>query len=307
MSIEIALIRLLAFAELVEERLQRLGVAARRAPHDPAAGGVGDVGEGARPAPVGQLVAADLNQPGQTPLVEVVGGDALDDPPDRVPRDPQQALHLALGHLLGAKRGQVLEVAGVTSARTGPRDGRDAHAAVAAGHAPQPVVDQAAPAGEIEMAPASARAVVGRTVDLAAARADQPPARERDTDHDPLDAEDDIDNAGARERQQAVECGRGPHAALPQRSPSFEHPAACRNDGRGGPPTPAQARPKAPRENIPAPRGDSGLSRSTQTSGDPQKACPRRRRAVVVALNSGKYVILTGSPGTTETTPCCSS
>src|SRR3954454_14984663 len=72
MSIEIALIRLLAVAELVEERLQRLGVAARRAPHDPAAGVVGDVGEVARPAPVGQLVAADLNQSGQTPLVEVV-------------------------------------------------------------------------------------------------------------------------------------------------------------------------------------------------------------------------------------------
>src|SRR4051794_33567392 len=62
----------------------------------------------------------------------------------------------------------------------------------------------------------------------------------------------------------------------PQRSLSFEHPAACRNDGRAGPSTPAQARPKTPRENIPAPPGDSGLSRSTQTSGDPDKEGRRR-------------------------------
>ena len=104
----------------------------------------------------------------------------------------------------------------MASIRARPRDGLDAHAAIAALHAPQLVLDEAAPAGDIEMPPAPERAVVGRPIDLAAARADQPPARERDMDHDPLDAEDDIDDTGARERQQTVECGGGPHAVLPE-------------------------------------------------------------------------------------------
>ena len=79
------------------------------------------------------------------------GDDALDDPPDGVPGDPQQRLYLALGHLLGAERHQVLEVARVASVRARPRDGLDAHAAIAALHAPQFVLDEAAPAGDIEM------------------------------------------------------------------------------------------------------------------------------------------------------------
>ena len=143
-------------AQRLEELPQGLGVAARRAPHDPAAGVVGDVGQVALPAPVGQLIAADRNQPGQTPLVEVVGDHALDDPPDRVPGDAQQRLDLALGHLLRAERGQVLEVAGVPGVRPRPRNRLDPHAAIAALHAAQLVVDEAAPAGEIEMPPAPA-------------------------------------------------------------------------------------------------------------------------------------------------------
>ena len=97
-----------------------LCVAARRAPHDPARAVVCDVGHVALPAPVGQLVTADLNESGQA-LIEVIGHDALDDPPDGIPGDPQQRLDLALGHLLRAERHEVLEVARVAGVRSGPR------------------------------------------------------------------------------------------------------------------------------------------------------------------------------------------
>jgi hypothetical protein len=40
-----------ALAEQIEELLQRLGVAARRAPHDPARAVIGDVGQVALPTP----------------------------------------------------------------------------------------------------------------------------------------------------------------------------------------------------------------------------------------------------------------
>ena len=230
---------------------------------------VGDVGEVALPAPVRQLVAADRNQPGQPALIEVIGDDALDDPPDGVPGDPQQRLDLALGHLLGAERHQVLEVARVASVRARPRDGLDAHAAIAALHAPQLVLDEAAPAGDIEMPPAPERAVVGRPINLAAARADQPPARERDPHDDPLNAEDDIDDTGARERQQAVKCGGGPHAVLPERSLSFEHqqPAA----------TTIVRAPQRPRRSQPGHRGRKAPHPAAdQATADPLKQLETR-------------------------------
>jgi hypothetical protein len=48
--------------ELVEERLQGLGVAARRAPHDRTAAMVDDAGEVTLAAAVADLVAADRDQ-----------------------------------------------------------------------------------------------------------------------------------------------------------------------------------------------------------------------------------------------------
>src|SRR4051794_34135824 len=82
MSIETAPDRALALAQRLEELLQGLGVAARGAPHDPAAAMIGDVGQVALPATVGQLVAADRNQTGQPPLIEVIGHHPLHDPAD---------------------------------------------------------------------------------------------------------------------------------------------------------------------------------------------------------------------------------
>ncbi len=80
---------MLAVAEQVAERLQRGGVAARGAPHDRARVVVDDRGQVALAAAVADLVDADRDQPGQAALVEVVGDDALNDPPDGVSADPQ--------------------------------------------------------------------------------------------------------------------------------------------------------------------------------------------------------------------------
>ncbi len=75
-------------AELVEERLQRRGVAARR--HDRAGLMVDDGAEVALAAAVVDLVDADRDQPREPRLVAVLGDDALDDAPDGVPADQQQ-------------------------------------------------------------------------------------------------------------------------------------------------------------------------------------------------------------------------
>ncbi len=72
-------------AELGEERLQRLGVAAGSGPHDRARGVVADLGEVALPAAVGDLVHADHHQASEPVGVEVIGDDAGDDRPDGVP------------------------------------------------------------------------------------------------------------------------------------------------------------------------------------------------------------------------------
>jgi hypothetical protein len=64
---------------------------------------VGDVGQVALPASVRQLVAADRNQPGETALIEMIGDDTLDDPPDRVPGDPQQRLNLGVSRRSGGE------------------------------------------------------------------------------------------------------------------------------------------------------------------------------------------------------------
>ncbi len=139
-----------------------------------------------------------------------------------------------------------------------------------AAHAAQLVLDVAALGGEIKVAPAPEGAVRHASADVPAARARRPAAPECDTDSDAIGAEEHVGDAGALQRQQAVECGRDPHGFLP-RSLSFEHPAACRNDGRAGRSTPVQAPTTSPTEKDPAPTRSSARARSTQTTGDPKK------------------------------------
>ena len=267
--------RLGVLAELVEERLQRRGVAARTGPHDRARAVVADLSEVALPATVADLVNADHHQALQALDIEAVSDDPLDDLTDGVPANPQQRGDRGLGHLLGHEGDQVLKVAGVPRPGPCPRNRLHADAAVRATHAPQLVLDQAAVAGQVEMTPAPPRAVMDLPAQLPAARACRPPAPERNPDRDAGRAEEHIRDTGALQRQQPIECGRDPHAVLP-RSLSFENPAACPNDGRAGRPTPAQAPTTSPREKEPAPGRASDLKRSTQTTGDPKFSGPCR-------------------------------
>jgi hypothetical protein len=183
------------------------------------------------PAPPGHLVDADRHQPSESLLVEAVGDDALDDPPDRRPVDPHQRGDRRLRHLLGQERDHVLEVARVTSARPRERDRLHAHAAVGAAHPPQLALDEAARAAEVEMAPAACVGLVGRPHQLAAAAAD-PPAPTKPDPHDhPTPLERNAGHRRPRQLEHPVECRSDAHAHPPPSSLTSNSQQAC----RGGP------------------------------------------------------------------------
>jgi hypothetical protein len=92
--------RLAPVAEQPEEAPQGLTVAAGGAPHDRPGLVVGDGGQVAVMAAIGDLVDADADQAGEPVLVELIGGHPLDDRPDRMPADPQQPRDRRERHLL---------------------------------------------------------------------------------------------------------------------------------------------------------------------------------------------------------------
>ena len=155
MSIETARIECLRSPSSSKNSSSVAAGAPRRAPDDPAGLVVGDVGQvaharGGRRSHRPRSGSRSL----KSALIEVIGDDALDDPPDRVPGDPQQRLDLALGHPLGAERDQILELAGVPGAAARPRDRLDPHPAIPAVHPSQLVLQKTAMAGQVQMPPA---------------------------------------------------------------------------------------------------------------------------------------------------------
>ncbi len=225
MSIETARIDCLRSESSVKNAC---GVSARTHPHDRTRSVIADRGQIALAAAIGDLVDADLDEPLEPPGVEVIAHDALDDPPDRVPAHAQEPGDRRLGHLLGEEGRQVLEVAGVAGAGPCPRDGLDSDAAVGTAHPAQAVLDKAARGAEVEVAPARLGAVVDCADDLTAPRARRSPPPQGDLDDHPLGSERDVDDPGAGQAQQAVECGGGAHAVLLGQL-TFEQPAASRN------------------------------------------------------------------------------
>jgi hypothetical protein len=177
---------------------------------------IGDAGQVAVMAAVGDLVDADADQALEPALVEMVGDDALDDPPDGVPADPQQPADRRAGHLLGQPGDDVLEVARVRGAGARPRHRLQANAAVAAAQAPQLALDDAAAGAEIEVAPALDPSVVDLELPagLPAARADAPATAQTDGHDHPLGAEADIDNGCPGQAEQPLECAGDAHVAL---------------------------------------------------------------------------------------------
>jgi hypothetical protein len=207
--------RVLAVAELVEELGKGGAIAARSAPHDRARAVVDDAGQVAVMAAIGDLVDADTDQALQAGLVEMVGDHTLDDPPDRVPRDPQQARDRRLGHLLRQPRHHILEVPRVARPRPRPRHRLKLGAARATPQPPQLALDHAAVDAEIEVAPTLDPATVDRQpAGLSAPRAHPPPAPQPHRHDHALGGEADIDHRRAGQAQKPVECRADTHVAL---------------------------------------------------------------------------------------------
>jgi hypothetical protein len=158
---------------------------------------VDDAGEVALAATIGDLVAADRDQPIQAAVVEVIGDDTLDDRRDGVPADPEQLGDRGLGHLLREPCDDVFEVAGVMGARPRPRHRLGPHnTAVRAAQQAQLALDDTARRAEVQVAPALDAPVADDEpgAGLPAARA-HPPAPTQPHGHDhPLAAETDIDD-----------------------------------------------------------------------------------------------------------------
>ena len=216
--------RVLAVTNEVEELLQRGGVAARSAPHDRAGRVVHNGGEVPLAAAVADLVNTDLNEMLETVLIEAVGNDAGDDLTDHPPADPEQPGDRCLGHLLRQPRHQVLEVASVPSAGTGPRDRFGTHPAVRAPHPAQLALDEAPAGAEIEMAPALGPGAVHVSGELAAATADPPASPQPDGHDHPHAAELDIRHGRPGKAQQAVECGGDAHVVLLSQAAGLQAP-----------------------------------------------------------------------------------
>ena len=93
----------------------------------------------------------DLKQIAEPVLVELLVGDTLDDPPDRVPVDPGQPGgrgRVALGH---QPRDEILKISGESGAVAGERDAFHQRAVLGAAQASEPGVDLQAPDPEIEV------------------------------------------------------------------------------------------------------------------------------------------------------------
>ena len=159
----------------------------------------------------------------QALFVELLGDDALHDPPDGVPRDPHQPGDRLLGHLLRKPGHHVLEVARVVRLGPGPRHRLQVHAAVAAAQPAQLALDHAAAGAEIQMPPALDAPLMDLKLGagLPAARAHPPTAPELHGHDHPLAPEGDIDDRRPGQAQQPLECRGGTHLVPPRKSLTF--------------------------------------------------------------------------------------
>src|SRR5436305_577731 len=215
--------------ELGEELVGGVFAGAFAAPHDLAATVVGDEREVAVLLSPGHLVNPDLEQPLQPLRVELVGSDALDDPPNGSPVDSEHPLDRRLVRLGREPLHELLEVTGEVRSWTGERHPLGPHPVHGANEPAERCADLEPPDAEIQVPPvgldlADVVAMRGR---VAALRADQPPAAQRDLDGHPASLAPDRPDPPPIELKKPGKCRGDAHVILPRKPLTFEQPAAC--------------------------------------------------------------------------------
>ena len=163
---------------------------------------------------IGDLVDADQLKPVEAAGGQLLGDDARDDVPDRLPADSHQPGDLRLVHLLRQPGDQVVEVARVARAAARPLHVLGQIAAARAVQPSEPAFDHAPHAAHVEMAPALGPVILDLQAARAAARAERLLAAQRDGHDHRLRAELHVPDPRAREPEHPVECGGDPHVAL---------------------------------------------------------------------------------------------
>jgi hypothetical protein len=141
----------------VEERLDRLAVAAGGRPHQPSCVVADDDGHVALAGAMADLVDPDPPQAGEEiDLTLGLGGDALADPADAAPGDPHELRHGGLGAVDGQPRDLVLERAGEPGLMACPGDRADHDPVTAAGHPGRVGLHERQRRAEVKPAPSPA-------------------------------------------------------------------------------------------------------------------------------------------------------
>ncbi len=183
---------------------------------------------------VADFVAADQLEAVQAAGGQLLGHDPREDLPDRLPPDPHQPRDLRVAHLLRQPRRQILEIAGVSSARPRPRHRLVQIAAAGAIQPSEPALDHAPQATKVKIPPRLRALLLELQAARAAARADRLVGSQHNGhDHRPL-AELHVPDPCTRKPEHPVECGADSHVALLRRPLDFEHPAACRRRAAAG-------------------------------------------------------------------------
>ena len=198
-------------AEGVEEPLQCLLRSPFGDPDDTAGVVVGDHGQVAVPALVGDLVDTDVAQPIEPAVIEPFGDDASHDPLDRLPRTAQQPADARLVGALSQPGDEVLEQDRVPGPGPCPGHllGPDPTASPAVDPGDVGFVEHLR-RGEVQVPPPSPRPVIPRP-GRRAARAAMRPTGGLQLHHQHVALDGEIDHPGTRDAQDQVQCSHDAH------------------------------------------------------------------------------------------------
>jgi hypothetical protein len=157
----------------------------------------------------GHLVDPDLEQVGETVGIQALVTHPLDDPPDRLPIDPEHPRDRRLVGTGHKPRDEIVEIAGEPRAVPRERNTLDMHPMLRTAQSPQARADIESPHPEIQVPPHRLvmLAVLAMPRRIAALRAAKAPTTQRDDHDDSVGLEADRPNPYSRQAQQTRECG----------------------------------------------------------------------------------------------------